>query len=62
MVGLKKGCFCKTVYVSFLSLFLLLTDSSSIGIVDWRITNNFKRLLILYAISNVGEIVGFVSQ
>ena len=46
----------------FLSLIKLLTDNFSIRIVDWRITNNFKTFFILYAISNVEEIVEFVSQ
>ena len=45
-----------------LSLIIFIIDSSSSRIVDWHISNNFKILFTLYATSNVGKVVAFVSQ
>ena len=46
----------------FLSLSFLLFDNSLLRIVDWHISYIFKILFTEYAISNVEEIVVFVSQ
>ena len=41
----------------FRSLIIISVDSSSLRIVDWHLSNNFKLLYTLYAISIVREIV-----
>ena len=45
-----------------LSLVILLIDNSSLRIVDWHTSNNFKKLFTLYDTSNWGQVVAFVSQ
>ena len=41
---------------------VLLNDNSSLRMVDWHISKNFRILFTLYDVSIVGEIVAFVSQ
>ena len=47
---------------SFESLVIFLLDKSSLRIVDWHMSNNFRILFTLYAVSIVGKTVAFVSQ
>ena len=54
--------FVKLSVFRILTLNLLLVENSSIRIVDWHIYNNFKKLITLYAVSIVGEIVAFISR
>ena len=58
----KKDVFEKLSLFGFESLAILSFDTSSLMIITWHLSNNFKMLSTLYAVSIVGEIIALVSQ